>query len=146
MSLLSHLHPRLKLVDPHPPDSEECIQDVVDFSPIPVPQDFIEVMREASDEQFSVEIPGEDPSYFSIWGADSCLEMNENYHVQEDLGEALAIGDNGGSEMLILIPGATPPGLYRIHMSNLDIDEASYICPSLTDLLAHADNISNVWA
>lgn len=123
MSLLSRLHPRLTLVDPEPPDSEEILQELVDWSPIEVPQELVDVMREASNGQFSVQMPEDDPYYFSIWGADYCLEMNENYHVQEDLGEALGIGDNGGSDMLILIPGATPPGLYRIHMGNLDLDE-----------------------
>jgi len=95
MSLLSRLHPRLKMVDPEPPDSEESIQELVDCSPIDIPQDFIDVMREASNEQFAVMVPGEAlPCYFSIWGADYCLEMNEAYQVENQLGEALAIGTN----------------------------------------------------
>lgn len=147
MSLLSHLHPSLTLVEPWPPDAEESIEDVVTYSPIPVPEDVLEVMREASDEQFRVEMPGQDRdiSHFRIWGAERCMEMNDVYSIEDRLGEALAIGDNGEGGMIVLIHNATPPGLYHIPMGGVNLGDGAYICPTLTDLLAHADNISRVW-
>lgn len=146
MSLLSRLHPKLKLAASSHPSSENEIQTLLDFSPIAVPEDYLALIRHGSELEIGVDLGAEGYWFIRIYGAATAIRMNEAYHVQRGLPQALAIGDNEGGEMLLQMPSANPPGIYHIPMSCLsDMEESTYIAASLEELLTQGKNLDLVF-
>ena len=110
---------------------EEEIKSLCEFSIIDIPDDYLEIIRQASDIEFNVN----DQRYIRIWGASVCIEMNEAYDVQKHLPNSLAIGDDEGGGALIHLQGKDGLGIYYNRFADLDIEEAVKIAPSLTELL-----------
>ncbi len=146
MSLLSNLHPKLKLATSRPRSSEEEIRALLEFSPIPVPEEYLSLVREGSELEIGVDLGDEGYWFIRIYGAATAIRMNEAYHVQRGLPQALAIGDNEGGEMLLQMPSANPPGIYHIPMSCLsDMEESTYIAANLKELLTQGKNLDLVF-
>ena len=146
MNILSHLFPCLKLVSYQAPSTKEEINALVEFSPIEVPSEYLQLIQEGSELEIGVDLQGEGYWFIRIYGASNAKEMNQTYRVQEDLRQSLAIGDNEGGHMLVLVPTATPPGIYRIPMSCLsDLDDATFIANDLTELLVKGKNLRRVF-
>lgn len=132
----------MKLAASQEPSSEDDIKALVDFSPIPVPRDYLDLVKKGSELEIGVDLREEGYWFIRIYGAAGAIEMNTAYAVQKHLRHALALGDNEGGDMLVLVEDANPPGIYRIPMSCLsDMDEATYIANSLTELLSHGKNV-----
>lgn len=138
--MLSRISKRFRLDASQPPDSMADLEKLRTFSPVAVPEDYVELIAEGSELEFYVE--GGD--YIRIWGPTGCLEMNEAYCIQEHIPGSLALGDNERSAALIYVPHADPPGLYLSGFGCLDLQWSDYIAPSLTELLVHEVGIEVV--
>ena len=146
MNILSNLYPSLKLAASQAPSTKEEIKALLEFSPIHVPPEYLQLIQEGSELEIGVDLQGEGYWFIRIYGAANAKEMNQAYRVQEDLRQSLAIGDNEGGHMLVLVPTATPPGIYRIPMSCLsDLDDATFIATDLTELLVNGKNLRRVF-
>jgi hypothetical protein len=128
------------------PSTDAEIAELIKFSPIPVPEFYLEMIRQGSDFEILVD----NKMYIRVWGADGCLEMNPAYGIQEKAGVCLAIGDDEGGMALALVPGSVKfaAGLYLVDFAVLDIEDSTYIAESLEDLLINgtgAERIYNWW-
>lgn len=111
--------------------NDKEIKNLIEFSEIEIPEDFLEIIR----EQTEIEINVDGKKYIRIWGADGCIEMNEAYNIQENIPNSLAIADDEGGNALIYATGEKGFGLYVIAFNDLDVDELQYVASSLGDLL-----------
>lgn len=111
--------------------SEEAIEEIIRVSTILIPEDYIELLKEATDIQITIE----NSKDIMIWGVDRCIEMNVAYEIQQYIPMSLAIGDDGFGNALIYTTGQSGFGLYVIPFNDLDIDELQYVAVSLSDLL-----------
>jgi len=142
MSIISHFSSRLKLAASLPPSSNEEIEALLHFSPIDVPTDYLDLIKQGSQMEIGADLGDEGYWFIRIYGAARAIEMNKAYKVQQHLKQALAIGDNEGGDMLLLTSDAKPPGIYRIPMSCIsDMDDATYIADNLTELLVQGKNL-----
>ena len=131
MSILQELSNKYRIDASKPASSDEEIKNLVEFSDINIPEDFLEVIRDLTEVEINVD--GE--KYIRIWGADGCIDMNEAYSIQDNIPNSLAIADDEGGNALIYTTGARGFGLYVIAFNDLDIDELQYVAGSLSDLL-----------
>lgn len=145
MNILSNLYPNLKLAASRPPSTKEEIKALLEFSPIPVPQEYLQLIQQGSEMEIGVDLGCRGYWFIRIYGATTAIEMNKAYKVQK-VKNVLAIGDNEGGEMLVLAPQADPPGIYLNPMSCLsDMDEATFIASNLTELLVDGKNLRHVF-
>lgn len=133
MSLLNKLNSRFSVGSREPAASEADLQELQNFSQIELPQDFVSIILEMTE----VEILIDNDKYFRIWSPSGCIEMNEEYEIQNYIPDSLAIGDDEGGSALILMTGNKGFGLYKIGFGDLDKDEAEYISASLEELLVN---------
>jgi hypothetical protein len=146
MNILSNLHSALKLAASDPPSTKDEIKDLLEFSPIPVPEEYLQLIQQGSEMEIGVDLGSRGYWFIRIYGASGAIEMNKIYEVQKDLTHVLAIGDNEGGDMLIVAPHASPPGIYRNPMACLsDMDSATFIASNLTELLVEGRNLSLVF-
>jgi len=132
MSIIGNLSKTFTIATMNPPDSSEKIEGLKKFSNVELPADYLEFIGEASE----IEIKVKGKIYIRFWDTQGCIEMNEAYKIQEHLiPETLAIGDNGGCGTLFYMDGKEGFGIYQVHLSDLDIDEAVKISSSLRELL-----------
>lgn len=117
--------------------SENAIQNLMKFSQINVPIEFIEIISELTEVEISVN----NEMYIRIWGAENCIEMNEAYNIQKYIPNSLAIGDDEGGNALIYANGPRGYGLYLISFNDLEVEEMKFISSSLFDLLHNATGI-----
>lgn len=98
---------------------------------MPLPRDYLDVVTEMTD----VELLVDGRKYLRIWGPLRCIEMNEAYEVQKHIPLSLAIGDDEGGDAFILMDGRAGHGIYKVGLSVLDSGDATFIAPSLGELL-----------
>jgi len=137
MSIIENLSNRFIIDACNPPASLQEIEEFKQFSNIELPTDYLRFIQEQSEVQMSVknEIV-ENDIYLRFWDIMGCMELNPAYKIQKYLSsESLAIGDNGGSDALVYMHGNEGFGLYRAAFSNLTLDDAVKIAPTLSDLL-----------
>lgn len=135
MKLIEELSNLYSIEGKEDPANEEEIQLLKNYSSIEVPLDYLEIVRQATE----VEINVNNQKYIRIWKPTGCIEMNENYNIQEFIPNSLAIGDDEGGSTLIYLNGTEGFGLYITGFGDLDADDAVKIAPCLRDLLV--DNI-----
>ena len=131
MNILKKLSSNYRIDASKSASTDKEINSLIEFSEIEIPEDFLEIIRELTE----IEIKVDDEKYIRIWGADSCIEMNEAYYIQENIPNSLAIGDDEGGNALIYTTGHKGFGLYVIAFNNLDVDELQYVSSSLSHLL-----------
>ncbi|MEE3664907.1 hypothetical protein V2I52_23885 [Brenneria sp. g21c3] len=61
--------------------------------------------------------------------------MNESYHIQKYIPDAIAIGDDERGQVIFYATEGDGYGLYKVGFKNLDIEDAVFISNSLYDLL-----------
>ncbi|GKV56652.1 hypothetical protein NCCP2222_25990 [Sporosarcina sp. NCCP-2222] len=137
MNLLNNISSEFTIDARKSPSKDDEIKELQDFSKIDIPTDYINIIQQASD----VEINISNQKYIRIWGAFGCKEMNEAYEVHKYLPNSLAIGDDEGGGALIYIQGKDGFGIYYNRFADLDIEEAVFIAPSLTEILVNNDGI-----
>ncbi|UZQ49373.1 SMI1/KNR4 family protein [Clostridium kluyveri] len=131
MSILKDLSNNYRIDANKLASNDEEIKNLIKFSEIEIPEDFLEIIR----EQTEIEINVDGKKYIRIWGADGCIEMNDAYNIQANIPNSLAIADDEGGNALIYTTGEKGFGLYVIAFNDLDVDELQYVASSLSDLL-----------
>ena len=95
-----------------------------------LPAEFLELMGEATDVELSY-----CGRYLRLYGPAGCVEMDEAYAISSRIPQAITVGDNGGGEAIVFVPGR---GLHRVGYGALFADELVYIARTLDDLLVQA--------
>ncbi|WP_300383443.1 SMI1/KNR4 family protein [Clostridium sp.] len=131
MSLLNRLSSNYRIDASKSASNDEEVKNLIGFSKIKIPEDFLKVIRELTE----IEINVDEKKYIRIWGADGCIEMNDAYNIQENIPNSLAIADDEGGNALIYTTGEKGFGLYVIAFNDLDVDELQYVASSLSDLM-----------
>lgn len=140
MSIIDELSNFFSIEVKELPATEKEIKQLIDFSLIRVPADYIEIVKFATE----IEINVKNEMYIRIWGPLDCIEMNEAHYIQKYIPNSLAIGDDEGGNVLIYLEGKGGFGLYMVGFGNLDIVDAVKIAPSLRDLLVNNIGIDEV--
>ncbi|WP_106766533.1 1,3-beta-glucan synthase regulator [Paenibacillus faecalis] len=140
MRLLDNISEQFRIDASQGPSTEREIELLLEFSSITVPNDYLDIIRLATEIEISVA----KEVYIRIWGATGCTEMNEAYQIQQYIPNSLAIGDDEGGRALIYLSGSKGFGLYIIGFGNLDIEDAVFIAPTLEDLLTKNIGIDNL--
>lgn len=144
MDILEQLSSKFRVDASEGVSTELEIGNLVKFSDIKLPNDFLELIRKKT----SVEINVDGMKYIRIWGAVDCIEMNEAYKIQKDIPNSLAIGDDEGGNALIYAVGEKGFGLYIVSFEDFDMGDSKYVSNSLSDLLINnigLDVIKNYW-
>lgn len=128
--MLKSLHASLKILASSPPASATQISSLTAYFGA-VPTEFVELVNEATE----VELQHSSGQYIRIWGPAGCLEMDEAYGIRRRIPGAFPIGDDGGGQVIFYQNGNRGFGLYHIGYGNLDGNDATFIAPTLTDLL-----------
>ena len=79
VSILNELSGLFKVVTSNIKSSDVEIDELIQFSKIDVPEEFIQIIKEKTE----LEIQVDDKKYIRIWGANGCIEMNAAYSVQK---------------------------------------------------------------
>ena len=145
MSILSHLNSALSVAAKDPGCNEEEIQELITFSPITVPPDYLGIVREATEVEIKVDLAVDGIWFLRIWGPVGCIDMNTGYNIQEVFPESLAIGDNEGCGFLVYLPSDPKPGIYLVHSSYIHKKGAVYIAQNLSELLVKGNNLRLVF-
>lgn len=124
--------------------SEKDIDDLLLYSSISVPYEFLAIIRERTE----IEILVDKRKYVRIWGARGCIDMNEAYHIQKYIPNSLAIGDDECGNTLIYAYGKNDFGVYIVAFNDLDVNELVYISGSLKEFFVDGIGVevfNGVW-
>jgi hypothetical protein len=108
----------------------------------PLPSDYVELLHHATEIEIDVEGRG----YVRIWSPSGVVELNGAYNIQKYLPGALAVGDDEGGKVFVLMVGERGPGIYRSSFADPDPGEAVYIAPSFEALLGRGVGIDKLFA
>ncbi|WP_330986288.1 MULTISPECIES: SMI1/KNR4 family protein [Enterobacterales] len=135
------INDKLRLDVYKPASSKDDIEKMKNhFKGITIPQEYSIFVSQMTEAEFFVV----DESYIRIWGAEGCMEMNDSHHVQKYIPNSLAIGDDEGGKVILYAFGNNGYGLYQVGFGDLDINDAEFISPSLTDLLIHGVGVDRL--
>ncbi|GAA3894379.1 SMI1/KNR4 family protein [Gibbsiella dentisursi] len=138
---ISKIHEFFKLEVKNPGDSSKKIKIIKNFfSGEHIPEEYVYFISQVSEAEILVQ----SKSYIRIWGAEGCIEMNESYHIQKYIPDAIAIGDDEGGQVIFYATGGNGYGLYKVGFGNLDIEDATFISNSLYDLLMKGNGADNL--
>lgn len=140
MNILDNLNKQYEIVSSEPASSEEEIRQLVEFSKIEVPQEYLNIIRQQANIKMVVKNRKYDHS-IRIHGAFRCINMNKSLLMQKYMPESLMIGYNGGSVGLVYATTPRGFGVYASDWESIDINEAVYLSKSLESLLVYGDGI-----
>lgn len=140
MNILNNLNEIFRVDASNNASNEMEIAQLIDFSPINVPLEYLELIREKTE----IEININDKMYIRLWGASGCIELNEAYLIQKYIPSSLAIGDNEGGDAILYAEGKNGFGIYTVAFNDLDIDEMIYISKSLVELLVYSKGVEKL--
>lgn len=129
VSILNELGGLFKVVTSNIKSSGVGIDELIQFSKIDVPEEFIQIIKQKTE----LEIQVDDKKYIRIWGANGCIEMNAAYSIQKYIPNSLAIGDDECCNVMLYASGHEGFGVYMVSLSDLDVDEMVFIANSLED-------------
>lgn len=66
MNILSHLNPNITVAVAAPASSKQEIQDLLNYSPITIPPDYLEVIHQAGDMELLVNLPDDEQWYLRV--------------------------------------------------------------------------------
>lgn len=144
MSILSKMSKSFEIAVGDAKSSDTEIDELIHYSKIDVPLEFIEIIKEKTE----LEIMVKNEKYIRIWGASGCKEMNSAYNIQKYIPNSLAIGDDECSNAVIYANGINGFGVYMVSFGNLDANEMVYIADSLEAFFVKEEGIDifiNVW-
>jgi hypothetical protein len=127
MNILDRLNSIFKVDGFNDGATKESIKKLIEFSPIEIPQDYLDLI--SKQEEIHMEVAGD--RYLRFWDVDSCIELNQAYNIQEDIPTSLAIGDDGGTSVLIYMSIDNNFGLYLAPLGCFyePADDCEYISP-----------------
>jgi hypothetical protein len=127
--VLGRLHPEIRVLAQRPGAAVAAISGLrgryAHF-----PEALAELMQEATELELSYR-----GRYLRLYGPSHCIEMDEAYSISVRIPGAIAIGDNGGGEAIVFLPGK---GIHRTGYGALDPDEVQFVAGSLEELLVEA--------
>ena len=129
VSILNELGGLFKVVTSNIKSSGVEIDELIQFSKIDVPEEFIQIIKQKTE----LEIQVDDKKYIRIWGANGCIEMNAAYSIQKYIPNSLAIGDDECCNVMLYASGHEGFGVYMVSLSDLDVDKMVFIANSLED-------------
>lgn len=138
MNILKHLDEKIVVEVRDIASTQKEIEEMLIKSSIAIPGEFIEIIRENSELEMSVN----GDKILRIWGAAGCIEMNEAYNIQQYLPNSWAIGDDEGGYAIVYAQGIDGIGVYAVSFSDLDDREKIFIAPSLFDFLVKGIGIN----
>ena len=144
MSILNHIRNTFKIETFCACSTEKDVKQLLIFSPITVPTEYIEIIREKGE----IEILVDNQKYVRIWGATGCIDMNTAYSIQECIPNSLAIGDDECCNVILYASGKKGFGLYIVPLDNLCLDEMVYISNSIKGFLIDGVGVqvfNHVW-
>lgn len=162
MSILENINERLQIIDGEPRRGGEAIvQQVTETSPIPLPQDYVEFLKEISgttdDEEecygpeFEVRAPDSTDNDYegSIWifSAQAALNAYTEYKIDaaplydDVIDKIWLIGNDLGDLLYFYSQGKDGFGIYREEAGSLGLDHAEKIADTLTDFLVEGTGI-----
>lgn len=113
-----------------PPASHDQVAAMMNYFGS-IPKEYVDLVLEAT----AIELEHRNGQYVRIWGPTTCMDMDEGYGIRQWIPEAFPIGDDGGGRIIFYADGNRGSGLYHVGYGALDLDEAIWIAPTLTDLL-----------
>lgn len=140
MDILRNLSSDFKIYAFQGPSTLESISKLVLFSAIPVPQEFLDIIKTKTE----IEICVGNKKFIRIWGADGCIEMNQAYEIQKYIPNSLAIGDDEDGNAIIYVVMDEKVSVYSIAFNDLEIDEMIYISKTLEDFLVRKDGLDTI--
>lgn len=144
MSILSEMSKLFKIATSDEKSSDAEINELIHYSKIDVPFEFIEIIKEKTE----LEILVNNEKYIRVWGARGCIEMNSAHHIQKYIPDSLAIGDDECSNAVLYANGSNGFGVYMVSFGDLDVNEMVYIADSLEAFFVKEEGIdifNNVW-
>lgn len=144
MSIFSKMSKSFELVASDVKSTDTEIDELIHYSKIDVPLEYIEIIKERTE----LEILVNNEKCIRIWGASGCIEMNDAYHIQKYIPDSLAIGDDECSNVVLYANGSNGFGVYMVSFGDLDIDEMIYIADSLEAFFVNEEGIdifNNIW-
>jgi hypothetical protein len=128
--MLERLHPEVRILARQPGATAADVATLQARYPA-LPRAFAELMREVT--ELEVAYRGR---YLRLYGPAGCVEMDQAYSIAASIPGAITIGDNGGGDAILFLPGA---GIVRVGYGALHPDEVEHVAASLEDLLIHAN-------
>lgn len=163
MSIVENLNKRLEIIDGEPcQGGEDAVKQVIEASPVPLPQDYIEFLKEISgttDEQeecYGLELGAKAPDSAdneyegSLWifSAQAALNTHTEYKIDsaplyDDIIDKIwLIGNDLGDLLYFYCKGKDGFGIYREEAGSLvDLNQAEKIADTLTDFLVGGTGI-----
>lgn len=160
MNILENLNERLLLIDGNPCyGGEDIVRQVIETSPISLPEDYTEFLKEFSgEENFGVEIkviiPDNEDSTLSLgfYSAQTALDKYKEYKeysapLYDDIIDKIwLVGDDVGDLLYFYGEGKDGFGLYVADAGALSLEDADKIADTLTDLLVKGIGINTaIW-
>lgn len=139
MDILNNLNEQYEIVSSEPASSEEQIQQLIEFSEIKVPEEYINIIRQQTELSIRIRSCSYE-CYIYIESAAECINLNESYEIQKWIPDSLAIGTDEGLHLLIYATGSKGFGIYAVEYT-FDMKNSIYLSDSLESLLIHADGI-----
>lgn len=125
---------------------EKDIEEIIRISPIPLPEDYIDFLKQTSGEDsYGPEfIVDDDEASIWIWSANMALEklseLNQPSN-QEFFSNAWLFGNDLGDLVYFFGTGKDGFGLYRTSAGRLSVQSAEKISDTLTDFLVNGVGI-----
>lgn len=144
MNILNKMSKQFDLVARDEKSSNIEINELIHYSKIDIPNEFIEIIKEETE----LEIKVNNGKYIRIWGARGCIEMNSAYHIQKYISDSLAIGDDECGNAVLYANGNDGFGVYMVSFSDLDVNEMVYIADSMEAFFVKEEGMdifNNVW-
>src|SRR5688572_10223633 len=133
-SVLKRLDPRFRLVVMRPPPTEAELERWSAFalaSGTGLPLDFLALLRAGP----AVEMRVEGDRFIRFWAPENALHMTVAHHLQTYIPGGLAIGDDEGEVVYVLMTGPSGYGIHRTSFDDPDPTEAVFVASSVTTLL-----------
>lgn len=136
---LKNISKDFNIVSRTAPATEPGIDQLKRFSPVELPLDYLDMVRESAEIEIFVGKHG----YIRFWNTNRCIELNEEYFIQQDIPKSLAIGDDGGGGALLYCTGSDGFGLYILRFENMDEleEEGTFIAPTMRELLVNGEGV-----
>lgn len=141
MDIIKNLNHRLSIVEGSACyGGEENVKKVISESPIKLPEDYIEFLKNISNgDDVGISFLVDDgEGEIVIWNASMALEKREEFYapfLHDFMDKVWLIGDDLGDLVYFYGEGKDGFGLYRVGAGSLSFVDADKIADSLTDFL-----------
>lgn len=115
----------------------DTLQSMAHFN---IPKDYLDLMDDDIQKTFYSDKHG----LIEIHSVSSAIDLNKEYHVQEDCLNSIAIGNSFGTYLYLLFDGNNGVGIYGVPIDDVCEEETFFISKSLTNLLVYGEGIDKL--